>query len=168
MELKPRKEAGTIALYCVGMFLGLCLVVLSILNISNEHSNWLLSVSSMILGVLVVFMVGSNLFVIKYTCNEEEGSITIQTGRSKETFKFKEVSKIEEVKTFFPQGTLAKKKVKIDFNRHLERDNNIHTVYMAVEDQKEFIRFLRNHCHAAKYISEEMSKRKITKTTRYK
>lgn len=168
MKINPRREAGTVAFYVLGIVFGVALFALGIVNVIVDKERGMLAVSSIVIAVLVIVMVSANLAVVKYSYDETNNELTIQTGFSKETFRLKDVTRIEEVSTFFPQGTLAKKKIKIDFNRRLPKDRALHTVYMAVENQKEFIQFLRGRAHSAKFITEAMSKRKVTKTTRYK
>ena len=145
MELKPRREKGTLLLYCVGILFGLALLAFAIYNLVTANGTQLISISSILLAMLVIWMVANNLFMLKYIYNEADQSITIQSGRSKENFKFKDVKEVSQVRSFFPQGTVAREKIKITFDRHLAKDSGPHTVYMATTDDKAFLEFLKTH-----------------------
>ncbi len=156
MKMEPRREIGTLIFHYSGVCLGLLLIALAIINIIINNNQLVMAITSGLVGILVVVVVGYGVLKVEYRIDEEDGRMFVQSGFFKDNFKFNEVKELENVKTFFPKGTIAKEKICIRYKKNGTKDPTVYEVFIATKDDRAAMEYLRNKCHAAKYISKDL------------
>lgn len=157
MKFKPLRDPAIVSfyglvvlLYVFAFYVSLQeIIAFNYANITEGFLDFLVVGASPFVGYLLL----NNVINIKYEIINSEKVLAIQSGFIKDRIKLKEVKQIEFVKSWLPNGTMGRNKIKIILQRPGMQTSYFH---VAVQNEPEFVNALKNYCPDLIIITKDM------------
>jgi hypothetical protein len=157
MKFKVKRDPIIVGFYGLILVLYLLAFIVSITTIfSGQYENFTEGfLDYLVVGAspFIVYLLSNNIINIQYEIVNSEKILKIRSGFIRDKIKLRDIKQVEAVTSWFPQGTMARDKIKVYLQRPGMQTSYFH---VGVANENEFIDALKKYVPDLIVITKQM------------